>query len=229
MRAILAVLALNLALAGILIPGAAAQDKDDVLGRLKGDAFVAGGLRAAARISGSYRQRMSPHGRNATTLRFLVDNSQLIVIGEIRGSRTWLNQRGDTITTDCSLAIERTLKGTVRSGDRLTVSILGGRVDFPEGTWAEIETPGMPRPSDHQVFILFLESSHFGPSDEEQSAAGGPIYTLAFESLGLYFIDGGTIVPGTYPHHPFAKKYAGQNEHLLVNDILDIVDRPTSK
>jgi len=148
---------------------------------------------------------------------------------QVRSSRTWLNRRGDTITTDCAVAIERSLKGTVKTGDRLTVSILGGRVDFPEGTWAEIETPEMAKPADQQVFILFLEPSHFGPSEEERAAAGGTVYMPAFESLGVYLIDGGTIVPRSYATHQLARKYAGQTENVLVNDVLDIVEQRGSK
>jgi hypothetical protein len=74
--------------------GAAHQDQDEELRRLKGNAFAKGGLRAAAQVSGSYRQTMSPHGeRDASTLEFLVKNSELIVIGQIRRNRAWVEQR----------------------------------------------------------------------------------------------------------------------------------------
>jgi hypothetical protein len=206
--------------------GAAHQDQDEELRRLKGNAFAKGGLRAAAQVSGSYRQTMSPHGeRDASTLEFLVKNSELIVIGQIRRNRAWLNNAGDTITTDYRVAVERALKGHAKPGEQMTMSVLGGRVAFPGGSWAQIDTPGMVPPLDNQSFILFLEPSDFGPSGEERAAAQGTIYMPAFASIGMYRIDGGVINPKTRPDHPLAKAYRGQAESALVNDVLDIIEK----
>jgi len=169
---------------------------------------------------------MSPHGeRNADSLEFLVENSRLIVVGQIRKNRGWLNKPGDLITTDYEVAIERTLKGSVKPGDRITMSVLGGRVGFPGGSWAQVDTPGMTPPFNNQNFVLFLEPSHFDPSPEERAASHGPIYMPAFMSLGMYLIDGGVVNPKARPSHPLAKAYGGKSETVLENDVLDIVEK----
>jgi hypothetical protein len=207
--------------------GAEGQDQDEALRLARGKAFEEGGLRAAAGISGSVRQTMNPHGeRDAPSLEFLVKNSRLIVIGQTRHNRGWLNKAGTTITTDYEIAVERTLKGNVMPGDLITMSVLGGRVRFPEGTWAQIDTPGMVPLFNNQAFILFLEDSDFGPSAEEKAAAHGKIYMPAFGSRGMFLIDGGVINPKVYNSHPFARKYGGKAETVLINDVLDILDRP---
>ena len=43
--------------------------------------------------------------------------------------------------TDYDVAIERTLKGNVKPGERPTVSVLGGRVRFPDGSWRRLTPP----------------------------------------------------------------------------------------
>lgn len=193
---------------------------------LKGKAFERGGLRAAAQVTGNVRHGMNPHGgRDASTLKFLTDNSRLIVIGEIRGGRGWLSEPGDTITTDYDVAVERVLKGPAKAGDHVTVSVLGGRVAFEGGSWAQIDTPGMMPPLKGQTFVLFLELSDRHPGPAQRAAARGPIYSPAFMSRGIYLIDHGIVNPRVYLSHPLAVAYRGKSESTLVNDILDIVDR----
>lgn len=202
------------------------QQDSQAVRNAKGKAFEVGGLRAAARVTGTYRQTMSPHGgRDAPTLEFLTDNSRVIVIGQIRNGRGWLNETGDTISTDYDLAVERVLKGEVKPGDHVTVSVLGGRVGFPEGTWAQIDTPGMVPPLVGQTFLMFLEISDRHPSGEERAAAHGLVYSPAFMSRGMYLIDGGIVNPRVYPQHPLAVAYRGKAEAVIVNAILDIVDK----
>jgi hypothetical protein len=205
--------------------GSGRQEQTDELRRARAQALEKGGLSEAAKVSGSYRMTMSPHGgRDAETLPFLVKNSEMIVIGRIRNNRGWLNDRGDTITTDYEVSVERTLKGAVKPADLLTVSVLGGRVGFSGGAWAQIDTPGMVPPFNNQTFIFFLERSDFHPSAEERAAAHGEVYMPAFMSRGLYLIDGGIVQPRTFSQHPLAKAYRGKSETVLENDVLDIVE-----
>jgi hypothetical protein len=225
----------GLAAAGVVLCGVVAglrgssrQDQADELRRTRAHALEKGGLSEAAKVSGSYRMSLSPHGgRDAGTLQFLVSNSELIVVGQVRSNRTWLNGSGDTITTDYEIRVERPLKGPVKAGDLLTVSVLGGRVSFPGGSWAQIDTPGMVPPLNNQTFVFFLERSDFRPSADERAAAHGGIYMPAFMSRGLYLIDGGIVQPRTFSRHPLAKAYAGKAETALENDVLDLVENRT--
>ena len=203
------------------------QIPDPETRRKRDNAYSAGGLRAAAAVTGSYREVISGHhGNNANTLDFLVQYSPVVVVGQILKNRTWLNATGRAITTDYEVFVDQSLKGDIRPGETLTVSILGGKVGFPDGSWAEVEIFDMLLPLNGERYVFFLRPTTHEPGPAQRKAAAGELYTTSFQSRSLYRIsDRGVITPKTYSQHPLFKAYAGKPERALIDDVIATIQR----
>jgi hypothetical protein len=152
-------------------------------------AWEKGGLPAAAAVTGSYSLTVDPHhGVNANSLDFLVKHSRTIIVGQIVSNRCWLTAKQDRITTDYEVVVEQSLKGQFRPADRLTMSVLGGKVRFKDGSTAEVDPVGMLLPFNGERYVLFLEPSRLGPTAAQKTAAKGSIYAPSFQSLSLFLI-----------------------------------------
>lgn len=188
-------------------------------------AWKAGGYRAAAAVTGSYRLTRSANDLNADSIAFIIRHSPLIVVGQVMSNRTWLNARGDLITTDYELSVEEALKGGVRPGDKITMSVAGGTILFEDRTRAELHITDMLPPFNGERYILFLRPTSWDPSPEQRRAAHGPIYMPSFEALSLYRVsDRGFLTPKTFSGHRLFKKYAGKPERQLIDDVISAVE-----
>jgi len=128
------------------------------------------GLHKAARYNGGtfgYDISMfSPHaGGRARSLQQLVEHSPLIIVGTIQAGEPQEHPSA-FIDTLYSVRVSETVKGDVRSV--VNVRVPGGRLTFPDGTVAEIRTPGFAlRTGD--TYVLFLRPAPVGvgtvPSD----------------------------------------------------------------
>lgn len=189
-------------------------------------AWKEGGLRAAAAVTGTYRLTMSANNLNADSIDFLIQHSPLIVVGQVLTNRTWLNARGDLITTDYQIAVEQALKGHARPADRITVSMPGGKIAFEDGSSAEVQITDMMLPLDGERYVLFLRETRYEPGPEQRRASSGPIYMPSFEALSLYRVsEVGFITPKTFAGHRVFKKYFGRAERELIDDIIAAVTR----
>lgn len=198
-------------------PPLSAHERDIVNKRDR--AWEIGGFRAAAAVTGSYRVTRSANDLNADSVAFLVQHSPLIIVGRVLSNRTWLNARGDLITTDYQVLVDRALKGPSQAGT-ITMSVAGGKIVFEDGSWAEVHIRDMLLPVNGEQYILFLRPTQYEPGPEQRRAAAGPIYMPSFEALSLYRInERGLITPKTFSGHRLFRKYAGKPEGGLIDDI----------
>jgi hypothetical protein len=214
-----------------LVEGRSAAENREIR-RRRDDAYDKGGFKAAAAITGSYVVAMSgQHGNNADSLAFLTRHSPVIVVGNIVSNRTWLNASGNEITTDYEVFVEQSLRGAYGSGDRLTVSVAGGKVGFEDGSSAEVRVTDMIPPFNGERYVLFLRPTASNPGPEQRKAARGPILSPSFQALSLYKLMNGALSPKAFTKHPLAVAYGGKPERRFRDDILSIVehekDRPT--
>jgi hypothetical protein len=87
--------------------------------RFRGVLVVAGVLLWAGVAQGSLVHSFS--------LQQLFEEADLIVVGEVNGSVSFWNDAHDTIYTEFTVAVEKTVKGTAEG--EVTVRLMGGTVD----------------------------------------------------------------------------------------------------
>jgi hypothetical protein len=195
--------------------------------KLERDARRKGGLREAAKVTGHYRSAVAAEPENnVENIYQLVDWHELIVVGRIVGNRGWLTGDGDAIVTDYSVAVEASLKGpAVRE---ITVSILGGRVAFEDGTTATLIST-MRAPVNGERYVLFLGPTFYAVTPAQRQAAKGPIYTPSHLALGVFELDSDLrIQPKAAPRHPLRHAYGGMAESEFIAVIKRTVVRTES-
>ncbi len=97
-----------------------------------------GGLQKAAQRYGAFVLNSWHESIITYTLPSAVRDSSLIVAGSVVSMHSRLLNHGNDIVTDCAIHPDQVLKG-VQSGD-VTFMVEGGRVQFANGTSAEVMT-----------------------------------------------------------------------------------------
>jgi hypothetical protein len=199
--------------------------EDAEIERRRKEAYREGGFKAAAAVTGTFVSVVNGrHGNNADSLEFLTTHSPVIVVGSLLGNRTWLNALANEITTDYEVFVEQSLKGAYKTGDKLTMSVNGGKVGFEDGSSAEVRVTGMVPPFNGERYVLFLRPTVLNPSPEQRKAARGPILAPSFQSLSLYKLTNGAVSPKAFSKHPLAIAYGGKPEQRFLDDIFSLVE-----
>lgn len=171
------------------------------------DAIRRGGLREAARIRGHYVGISATSYFLKDDLESLAAHSGNIIIISPIDNTTHLSANGQLITTWHRVKILQTLKGKLQPDETVTVSLVGGKVVFEDGTSAEIKTPDLDGMQNGQTYILFLSP---------MLAVDGT-FTLVGGSQGLFEINSKTrrVKPNGHPLDPVQKhKDQGVNAFL---------------
>lgn len=137
------------------------------------EAIRRGGYREAARLKGHYVGTSDPNWDWANfNLEELTKTSAAIIVGVPQTSIAQLSPTGDQITTNYKVKVENVIKGNLAASNVVEVSMLGGRVEFEDGTSAEIQTPDFERMQNGKRYILFLYANRNG--SEVFLLTGGP-------------------------------------------------------
>lgn len=184
------------------------------------DALRTGGVEAAAALEGHYEGRVSADPENnANSIEQLVDWHDLVVVGRIESNRGWMTADRETIVTDYVVRIEQVLKGPALA--EVTVSVVGGRVSFPNGTTATL-TSSMIAPIKGERYVFFLMPSRYPASDQQRTAARGQLWSLQHMSLGLFHLHPEKgVVPRARVGHPLRKSYEG----IVEADFIRVIQR----
>ena len=170
------------------------------------------GLKEAAKLYGGYVEAVDfDDNLAAADLAVPAYQSELVVRGVIKSHRSViiLSKEGardepiENVVTDYTVLVLEVYKGDVRLiGRDITVRIPGGRVEWEEGLYAEVRTPGFLRPLNHTEFIVFLRpfGSERGPSTEEN------VYSVTMGRQGMFEIKNGKrVTPRARFDWPIAK------------------------
>jgi len=137
------------------------------------DAIRRGGLKEAAKLKRHYIATEDPNWDWANfNLEQLTKTSVAVIVGVPQTSVVQLSPTGDKITTNYKVEVENVIKGHLVASDIVEVSMLGGRMEFEDGTSAEIQTPGFERMQNGKRYILFLYANRNG--SEIFLLTGGP-------------------------------------------------------
>ncbi|HEU4390162.1 MAG TPA: hypothetical protein VFV34_20340 [Blastocatellia bacterium] len=117
----------------------------------------------------------------------LARRSTSIVIGRTLTNRAHLTTDGNFITTDCSVGVQEVLKGSVRRGSVVLVSLPGGSHRFADGVKATLTATNYRPAEKGRTYLFFLKEK--GAITKGLELAGGV--------QGLYDLDfaANTVVP----------------------------------
>ena len=146
------------------------------------------------------------------SLKDVVSGSQLVVIGTTESNVCRMSEDGKTIRTLYQVHIEEVLKGQGQPGRTITVSLPGGKVGFPEGGTAEVQTPWFKKMLNNRRYVLFLTGK---PEGNSFIPTGGP--------QGVFEIpaDGTGVLSHSGLSKDAMQQYAGKSRQVFVNEIKD--------
>jgi hypothetical protein len=171
------------------------------------------GLRGAASMTGSVSvRRPVMTDSSVLSLDQLVHSSDVIVVGPTVRNRAWLTEDGRSIRSVFTVQVDSTLKINGRAHSLVQVIIPGGRFGFPEGTWAQENTPGFLWPSQSQNYIWFLrratrqEGALFG-NNQARFAVTADVYVPVAGPVGVIWLThpSGIVRPSGGYENAFAR------------------------
>jgi hypothetical protein len=159
------------------------------------EAIRRGGYREAARIKGHYVGTVDPNWDWASfNLETLTKSSAAVVVGVPERSKGELSPNGDMVMTTYDVKVEETLKGPLGVDVIFKVALPGGRVDFDDGTSAEIQTPEFERMVEGKKYLLFLYANRNG--SDVFLLTGGPQGLFELKTTGAIKPHGRSTDPG---------------------------------
>jgi hypothetical protein len=178
------------------------------------EAIRRGGYREAAKIKGHYVGTVDPYWDWASfDLETLTKSSAAVVIGIPESSKGRLNSNGETILTQFDVRIKEMIKGApLAENSVVKVALLGGRVDFDDGTSAELRTPDFEPMLEGRKYLLFLYGNRMDID----------VYLLTGGPQGLFELKGQAgIKAHARPNDPAVKEVQNLTEDGLLKKIKD--------
>ncbi len=172
------------------------------------------GLRGAARVKGHYVGDFDAHWDfGLFDLEGLTKNSADVVVGIVgRNLGGRLTKSGQAIVTDYEVVVQETIKGDVVAGSVITVSLPGGRVDFGDGTSAELKTPKFEHVKSGNSYTFFL--NEVGNSPGAFTLTGGPQGLVELASDG-------TVKSHGRETDPIAQQMKGKSKQSFLRNARD--------
>lgn len=178
------------------------------------EAIRRGGYREAAKIKGHYVGTVDPYWDWASfDLETLTKSSAAVVIGIPEKSSGQLDSSGEMIVTQFDVRVKEAIKGTpLAENSVVKVALLGGRVDFEDGTSAELQTPKSEPMVEGRKYLLFLYANR----------NGSDVYLLTGGPQGLFELKGQAgIKAHARPNDPAVKEVQNLSEDGLLKKVKD--------
>lgn len=150
-------------------------------------------------------------GSQQTSLKSMVAASESIAIVTTDSNVGKLSEDGKVVRTFYRARVEEVLKGHVKTGANITVSLPGGKVGYPDGTTAEVFTPWFRKMVNHKRYLLFLSGK---PTSDSFTTTGGPqgVFEIAAD---------GSLVSHSGLANDVMRQYAGKSNQGFVKEIKD--------
>jgi len=123
-------------------------------------------------------------GAQQTSLTKMVQASESIAIVTTVSNVCKLSEDGKVVRTFYRARVEDVLKGHVKSGGEITVSLPGGKVGFPDGSTAEVQTVWFKKMLNNKRYLLFLSGK---PTSDSFTTTGGPqgVFEIPADGSGV--------------------------------------------
>lgn len=144
-------------------------------------------------------------------LKPLVKESGAIVIGTVQSQASRLiGPEEQMIATDYQVDVSEVLNGELATGQSIDVRGPGGRVDFGDGTFAQVEMPEFWSPPETGgSYVFFLKKGAEG----KFRLNGGP--------QGLFRISDDVITPQGKKEDKLMQAYNGKSRAAFISEIRD--------
>jgi hypothetical protein len=168
----------------------------------------------------------------------LTGYSSDVFTGVVSAARAHVSRSGDSIATDYDVDVDEVFKGSARPHGSVVVEIEGGRVTFPDGTWAEVRLTNEERadgtiesftpPSVGERFAFFCNTRPF-MWGEAAAAHDRGMFFLNYGVFGLYELTREGIVNARGPTRDISARYRNQPADAFLREIRDSLPRITGK
>ena len=169
------------------------------------------GLRGAAKLRGNYVEELDPHwdwGR--LDLELLTKGSAAVIVGRFTKKLDAHLKGSWMIYTDYEVSVEEIVKGELKQGKTIVISLPGGRITFEGGTSAEQTTPTFEHPQIGRAYALFLTEDASVPS----------VFFLSGGPQGMFDIEDSEGVKSRgRPDDPATVETKGKSRDAFMNDL----------
>jgi hypothetical protein len=156
----------------------------------------------------------------ARNLLELVRSSPVVIVGTPQAGIPQITRNGGMVETDYALMVTEVLKGAV-PGSVVPMRVPGGRVVFPDGTAAEVATPGFQITAGNR-YILFLRPVSTGPGTDPSDAARA-VHILGAGPQGVMDVTTGRVISLALPEVPVRSLIAGADAATVMEEIRALV------
>jgi hypothetical protein len=135
------------------------------------------------------------------TVEELFKRTDIVIVARTLGHRSRLTTDGKFVTQDFLVRVQEVLKGDVKNGSSMLVSLPGGSHKFPDGSHVEVMAIGYKQAEDGVSYVFFLK-------DNKNADYKG--YRLSSETQGLFALKDRKVEPAyTGASDPIAAKSQG--------------------
>ena len=148
-------------------------------------------------------------GAQKTSLADMVAASESIAIVTTEKNVGRMSEDGKTVRTFYRARVEEVIKGHVKAGGNISISLPGGKVGFPGGSTAEVLTPWFKKMVNHKRYLVFLSGK---PTSDSFTTTGGPqgVFEIAAD---------GNVQSHSGLANDVMRQYAGKSSQALVQEI----------
>lgn len=177
------------------------RSRDLDLAARQARAFRKGGLKAAAGIGGVAIRNVPvafPNG-GPDTIDQILSDSIFVGSGVVESNTSRLTKDGRDIKLEYKIRVTEVFKGQDPT-DELTIVISGGRVSFPDGSWAQVNTPGFVWPLPGREYLWCLRPSTLDRYEQlGRQPNSGFLYEPVHGPLGVFPLTGPFVKPSGAP------------------------------
>ncbi len=152
-------------------------------------------------------------GAQQSSLANMVAASESIAIVTTEKNVGRMSEDGKVVRTFYRARVEDVLKGHVKTGGNINVSLPGGKVGFPGGGTAEVLTPWFKKMVNNKRYLLFLSGK---PASDSFTTTGGP--------QGVFEITAdGNVLSHSGLANDVMRQYGGKSSQALLKEIKDAI------
>ncbi|HEU4388834.1 MAG TPA: hypothetical protein VFV34_13615 [Blastocatellia bacterium] len=149
----------------------------------------------------------------------LAKRTEIILVGRIMGGRARLSADGKFITKDFLVKVVDVIRGDLRPGSAITVTLPGGSYRFSDGGFVLVDPAGYRQAKNGKLYAFFLK-----PPGERKS------FEPVSQTQALFELTTGKVEPADLVRTtPLVSKYKGKDVPEFLADIQRAVGRVNGK
>ena len=181
---------------------------------------VTASLRDKAKANGSVTVIANPDGmKRYNDVKSLVhDSSDIVNGGLVETVSRFRTAEERNIVTDFKIVVQNTLKGEILSGEEIIVRGPGGRIQFEDGSSAEVKMPPYwKNPEMGKTYTFFLRKK-------------GNVFMLTGGPQGLFeMLNNGTAQPQVRPQDELMQRYKDKDTLSFLDEVNQSIKEDTKQ